>query len=127
MNIAIDRDAVLAVTDSLDKGGAWNSSMPALAPWFIDSHDPSTTLHPFFNHDVQKALQLMDAAGFGDGVSGFNFAIPAANTYGQTFTEGGLVIQANFAAIGIETVAEIRDSTEHYSTTFRGTGNDGGI
>jgi ABC-type transport system substrate-binding protein len=101
--------------------------MPALAPWFIDSHDPSTTLHPFFNHDVQKALQLMDAAGFGDGVSGFNFAIPAANTYGQTFTEGGLVIQANFAAIGIETVAEIRDSTEHYSTTFRGTGNDGGI
>jgi peptide/nickel transport system substrate-binding protein len=127
MNVAIDRNAVLAVTESLNEGGAWGSSLPALAPWGIDGEDPNSTIFPFFGHDVQKARQLMDAAGFGDGVGPFNFAIPAANTYGTTFTESGLVIQANFAAIGVETDADIRDSTEHYSTTFRGTGNDGGI
>ena len=127
MNIALDRDGILNVSNSLGKGGSWGSSLPQLAPWGLDSQDPSTSIHPFFNYDVAKGIQLMDAAGFGDGVSGIDFAIPAANTYGQVYTEQGLLIQANFQAIGIETNANLIDSTEHYSTTFRGTSRDGWI
>ena len=122
---AFDRNGWLAVSDSLGKGGGWGSSLPALPPFAIDSEPEDSVLHDFFKLDLQRARQLLDAAGIEDGFDAGSIAVPAANTYGTTFTEGGLLIQANLQAIGLNIDAELRDSTEHYATTFRGTGNDG--
>ena len=128
LNNAFDRDGYLAVTDSYQKGGVWGSlSLPALPPFAIDSEPADSPLHEFFKLDLQRARQLLDAAGVEEGFDAGSIAIPAANTYGPTFTEQGLLVQANLAAAGLELAVEIRDSTEHYSTTFRGTGNDGGF
>jgi peptide/nickel transport system substrate-binding protein len=127
LNVALDRNGLLAVTDSLGKGGGWGSQLPALPPFAIDSEPADSPLHDFFALDLQRARQLLDAAGIEDGFDGGNFAIPAANTYGPTFTEAGLLVQANLAAAGINLSAELRDSTQHYATTFRGTGNDAGF
>ena len=124
LNVAIDRNALLAVTSSLGKGGEWASSLPPLSPWWRNPQEDAE-LRPFFAYDPQRARQLLDSAGV-DEISGINFAVPAGDTYGPIYTERGIVIQQNFADVGVNFELELRAATEHYATTFRGTENDGG-
>ena len=113
---AMDRDAMLAVADSSEQG-KWQSSLPPLSFWW---RDPATDeeMNPFFRRDVQRARQLLDAAGVLD-----NFPSQTLNTnqgWGPVFVERSQVIQANLREVGINAELNIQANAEFYAQTFPG-------
>jgi len=101
--------------------------MVALPPWFLDPRPADSELNEFFRHDMTRANQLIDAAGINPSDAGeINFAIPAPPVYGSEYNQAGILYAQNFGDLGFNISLEQREATEHYSTTFNGSGNDGG-
>ena len=55
-----------------------------------------------------------------------NFAIPAPPVYGSPYNQQALLYAQNFQDLGFDIQIDQREATEHYATTFNGSGNDGG-
>ena len=126
LNNAMDRDGALALTGSEELGG-WNSAMVPLPPWFLDPRPADSELNEFFRLDLDRANGLLDAAGVSPGdAPSMNFAIPAPPVYGSPYNQQALLYAQNFQDLGFDIQIDQREATEHYATTFNGSGNDGG-
>ncbi|HSP56027.1 MAG TPA: ABC transporter substrate-binding protein [Dehalococcoidia bacterium] len=91
VSLAIDRDALLNLA-SAGKGGVWHNLINGGTFWYVDPHD--TTKFPegeFFQHDPQKAKQLLSAAGYPNGLdvklhytnNAYVNAVPSYNPQGE--------------------------------------------
>ena len=126
LNNSLDREGQLALSGSNEDGG-WSSAMVGLPPWLLDPRPADSPINEFFRHDMERANQLIDAAGVNPSdVGPINFAIPAPPVYGSGYNQQALVAAQNFQDLGFDIQIDQREATEHYATTFNGSGNDGG-
>ncbi len=112
---SLDRDALLASNGSLESG-RWQTGLSPLVPWWIDPKtDPE--LQPFFAHDLQRANDLLDAAGVSELPP---LTLNTTNFLGPAFVERTQVVQSNLRDIGLETEIEVQDQAAFFATTFPG-------
>ncbi len=70
-SMAMDRPGIIGALDETGTGGA-HSAIAQLAPFWLDPLADGAEFGPnikYFQNDLQAANQLLDAAGFGDGIS----------------------------------------------------------
>ncbi|HET8944330.1 MAG TPA: ABC transporter substrate-binding protein [Dehalococcoidia bacterium] len=68
VSLAINRDALLNLA-SAGKGGVWHNLVNGGTFWWVDPQDSSAFPEgEFFEHNPQKAKELLTAAGFADGL-----------------------------------------------------------
>jgi len=116
---AMDRNAMLDVASSAPPAGAWMTSLPPMGFWYRDPTDPADAeFHKFFKRDIQRSLQLIDAALGPDGIPDQILNTNAG--YGPSFTEQSQVLQANYADIGLDVELNVQANAEYYATTFPG-------
>jgi peptide/nickel transport system substrate-binding protein len=106
LEYAIDKEGI---ADALSFG-FWGASYQ-YAPSSSSAYDPSL---PKREYNVQKALDLLDGAGFGNGFE-INFLV-SGDEPGASIAAA---VQANWLAIGIETNIELMESAkfEEYQRT----------
>ncbi len=124
LSLALDRDAILETTDPTGQGG-WQSAIAQLEPWFLDPQDlesfgrshhgePSGTL---FHRDLAQARQLLDAAGYPNGIRA---TLHGTADYGATFTNFVEACTLSAAEAGFTFEFFFKEYSAYIASIFRG-------
>ena len=120
----MDRDAVLARVDPTGHG-AWQTALAQFEPYWLDPKDlahfgrsyngmPSGTL---FHQDLAKSRQLLDAAGYPDGVQA---TLHATADYGATVVEFYEACALSVADAGFRFEFFFKEYAAYIYSIFRG-------
>ncbi len=113
-SVAIDRDAFPAVIGPAEK---YTGTLAPYEPWWLDPRkDPQ--LVPFFKRDVQRAKQLLSAAGFSGGMKDVQYIYNAQTN--TTNADLGALLQSNLKEAGIELTLQPLQNTEWFQTGASG-------
>ena len=115
---AQDRDGVNAAIDKTGQMG-WMSGIPELAPFNLNPQDEADFGRnwEFHQRDIPGAIQLLDAAGYPDGI---DIVVHGTAAYGDTWN---LLFDTTLATIrdaGIRTRRENKEYAAYIATTFIG-------
>ena len=129
LSMSLDRNAVLSATDDTGEGG-WQSSLSQLPPYWLDPQDLDLFGETFegadsgiaFQVDLQKAHELMDAAGYSDGIQA-----RAHNTadYGASANNFFEACVASVSDGGFQFEIASKEYAAYIASTFRGNFPDG--
>jgi peptide/nickel transport system substrate-binding protein len=118
MMFAQDRDGVNAAIDKTGEMG-WMSGIPEIAPFNLNPKDPAEFGRnaEYHQRDVARSVQLLDAAGYPDGI---DVVVHGTAAYGDTWN---LLFDTTLATIrdaGIRTRRENKEYAAYIATTFIG-------
>ena len=118
ISLAMDRDGIRQAIDTTGQAG-WHTAIPQLAPFWLNPEDKALFGRnaDFFHRDVERAVALLDAAGFPDGIEA---VVHGTAAYGDTWN---LLMDTTLATIrdaGIRTRRENKEYAAYIATTFIG-------
>lgn len=124
LSLAMDRDAVLASVDPTGHGG-WQTALAQFEPYWLDPKDlahfgrsyngmPSGTL---FHRDLVKSRQLLDAAGYPDGIQA---TVHATADYGATVVRFYEACALSVADAGFRFEFFFKEYAAYIYSIFRG-------
>ena len=124
LSLAMDRDAILRATDPTGHGG-WQSAIAQFEPWWLDPKDLNTFGEAFegedsgilFYRDLTKARQLLDAAGYPDGIQA---TLHATADYGATVVNLFEACTLSAAGAGFQFEFFFKEYAAYLSSIFRG-------
>ena len=124
ISLAMDRDGIRQAIDTTGRAG-WHTAIPQLAPYWMNPEDKELFSRnvEFFHRDVERAVALLDAAGFPDGIEA---VVHGTAAYGDTWN---LLMDTTLATIrdaGIRTRRENKEYAAYIATTFIGDFESGG-
>ena len=124
LSMSLDRGAVQDATDDTGQGG-WLTAISQLPPFWLDPKDLDSFGETFegadsglaFHVDLQKAHELMDAAGYGDGIQA-----RAHNTadYGASANNFFEACVASVSDGGFQFEIASKEYAAYIASTFRG-------
>jgi ABC-type transport system substrate-binding protein len=113
-SIALARDNFPAVLGPAEK---YTGTLTIYEPWWLDPQkDPE--ISPYYKRDVQRAKQLLSAAGFPDGMKNVEYPYNAQSS--ATNQDLAALIQSNLKEAGIEIFLTPMQNTEWFQTGFIG-------
>lgn len=124
LSLALDRDAVLRQVDPTGHG-AWQTALAQFEPYWLDPKDlarfgrsyngmPSGSL---FHRDLSKARQLLDAAGYPDGL---HAVLHGTADYGASVVSFYEACAASVAEAGFRFEFFFKEYAAYIASTFRG-------
>ena len=124
LSLSMDRDGILAATDDTGRGG-WHSPLSQLPPYWMDPKDLGTFGETFegedsgllFHRDLAKARQLLDAAGFPDGIQA---TLHGTADYGATVVNLYEACAATAAEAGFQFEFFFKEYAAYIASIFRG-------
>lgn len=112
ISVAIDREGLLQIQGG---GSSYMSPFGPLEYWWLDpKKDPA--LRPYYTRDVQRAKQLLAAAGFPSGLTDLTYYFQATSTQ-QRMAE---LARANLREAGIEIRLHPQEYAEWRATSANG-------
>ena len=124
LSFSMDRDGILAATDETGRGG-WHSPLSQLPPFWMDPKDLDTFGETFegedsglvFHRDIGKARQLLDAAGFPEGIQA---TLHGTADYGATVVNLYEACAATVAEAGFQFEFFFKEYAAYIASIFRG-------
>ena len=124
LSLSMDRDGVLAATDDTGRGG-WHSPLSQIAPYWLDPKDLDTFGAQFegedsgslFHRDLAKARQLLDAAGYPEGIQA---TLHGTADYGATVVNLYEACAATAAEAGFQFEFFFKEYAAYIASIFRG-------
>ena len=124
LSFSMDRDGILAATDETGRGG-WHSPLSQLPPYWMDPKDLDTFGETFegedsglvFHRDIGKARQLLDAAGFPEGIQA---TLHGTADYGATVVNLYEACAATAAEAGFQFEFFFKEYAAYIASIFRG-------
>lgn len=124
LSLALDRDAVLRWVDPTGRG-AWQTALAQLEPYWLDPQDlarfgrsyngmPSGSL---FHRDLSRARQLLDAAGYPDGVQA---VVHGTADYGASVVNLYEACAASVSEAGFRFEFFFKEFAPYIASIFRG-------
>ena len=124
LSLALDRQAILEAVDDT-KQGAWQTCLSPLAPFYLDPRDKETFGEnvEYFHKDLQRAHELMDAAGYPDGID----VVVHGNSdrYGVGWVNYMETVMLSAAELGIRYQFQFTEYAAYIATVFRGDFDEG--
>jgi len=122
-SLAQDRAGILSATDQTGRGG-WFSAISQLAPFWLDPQDQAAFGRnvEYFHRDVQRATELLDAAGYADGL---DVVVNTTQGYGDAYNQLFELIAATAEEAGFRTQFESKEYAAYIATTFIGDFDEG--
>ena len=129
LSLSMDRDGILAATDDTGRG-KWHSGISQLPPYWMDPKDLSKFGETFegedagilFHRDIAKARQLMDAAGYPDGIQA---TLHGTADYGATVVNFYEACASSAAEAGFQFEFFFKEYAAYIASIFRGNFPDG--
>ena len=129
LSLSMDRDGILAATDDTGRG-KWHSGISQLPPYWMDPKDLSKFGETFegedagilFHRNIAKARQLMDAAGYPDGIQA---TLHGTADYGSTAVNLYEACASSAAEAGFQLEFFFKDYAAYIASIFRGNFPDG--
>ena len=129
LSLSMDRDGILAATDDTGRG-KWHSGISQLPPYWMDPKDLDTFGETFeggdsgilFHRDIAKARQLMDAAGYPDGIQA---TLHGTADYGATVVNFYEACASSAAEAGFQFEFFFKEYAAYIASIFRGNFPDG--
>jgi peptide/nickel transport system substrate-binding protein len=124
-----DRDGILAATDDTGRGG-WHSPLSQIAPYWLDPRDLDTYGETFegepsgltFHRDIAMARQLLDAAGYPEGVKA---TLHGTADYGTTVVNLYEACASSASEAGFQFEFFFKEYAAYIASIFRGNFPDG--
>ena len=119
-----DRDGILAATDDTGRGG-WHSPLSQIAPYWLDPKDLDTYGETFegepsgltFHRDIATARQLLDAAGYPEGVKA---TLHGTADYGTTVVNLYEACASSASEAGFQFEFFFKEYAAYIASIFRG-------
>lgn len=129
LSLAMDRDGILRATDDTGRGG-WLSGISQLPPYWLDPKDLDKFGKAFegedsgilFHRDIAKARQLLDAAGFPEGVQA---TLHGTADYGNATVNLYEACASTAAEAGFQFKFSFTGYAAYVASIFRGNFPDG--
>ena len=129
LSLSMDRNGILAATDDTGRG-KWHSGISQLPPYWMDPEDLGTFGESFegedagilFHRDIAKARQLMDAAGYPDGIQA---TLHGTADYGATVVNFYEACASSAAEAGFQFEFFFKEYAAYIASIFRGNFPDG--
>lgn len=116
-SMAMDREGMLAILDETGPGAS-HTAIPILAPFWLDPRsDEFGPNAKYFAHDVAAARQLLDAAGYPDGIDLRAISSPV---YGPGFGQRIELVLSTVADAGFRTEIDQHEYGTYITSTFLG-------
>jgi peptide/nickel transport system substrate-binding protein len=110
ISLSIDREGFTAVSGPFE---AYNSPFHNYEFWYLDPKKDSV-LMPYYKRDVQKAKQLLSAAGFAGGIKDLPYMYNVAQTTGFGTELAGQFVQSSLREAGIQVVLTGLQQAEYF-------------
>ena len=124
LSLSLDRQAILEAVDDT-KQGAWQTALSPLAPFYLDPRDKEGFGEnvEYFHRDLQRAHELMDAAGYPDGID----VVVHGNSdrYGPAWVNYMETVMVSAAELGIRYSFQFTEYAAYIATAFRGDFDEG--
>ena len=129
LSLSMDRNGILAATDDTGRG-KWHSGISQLPPYWMDPEDLGRFGESFegedagilFHRDIAKARQLMDAAGYPDGIQA---TLHGTADYGATVVNFYEACASSAAEAGFQFEFFFKEYAAYIASIFRGNFPDG--
>ncbi len=124
LSLSMDRDGVLSATDDTGRGG-WHSPLSQIAPYWLNPKDLDTYGETYegedsgllFHRDLTKARQLLDAAGYPEGVKA---TLHGTADYGATVVNLYEACAATASEAGFQFEFFFKEYAPYIASIFRG-------
>ncbi len=124
LSMSLDRDGILSATDDTGRG-AWHSPLSQIAPYWMDPKDLDTFGATYegedsgltFHRDLAKARQLLDAAGYPEGIQA---TLHGTADYGATVVNLYEACAASAAEAGFQFEFFFKEYAAYIASIFRG-------
>ena len=124
LSLSMDRNGILAATDDTGRG-KWHSGISQLPPYWMDPEDLDKFGETFegedagilFHRDIAKARQLMDAAGYPDGIQA---TLHGTADYGATVVNFYEACASSAAEAGFQFEFFFKEYAAYIASIFRG-------
>ena len=110
VSVALDREGFAAISGPFE---AYNTPFHNYEFWYLDPKKDSVMI-PFYKRDVQKAKQLLSAAGFPSGLKDLPYMYNAAQTTGVGSELAGQFVQSALKDAGIQLVLTPLQQAEYF-------------
>lgn len=123
-SLAQDRAGIVDVIDQTGQGGGWFSAIPQLAPFWLDPQDKEKFGRnvEYFHRDLQRANELMDAAGYPEGL---DVVINNTLFYGAAYNQRFELHAATAEEGPFRTQFSSKEYAAYIATTFIGDFDEG--